>query len=267
MHKDFEQFIRERRYLSNVTDSTVHWYEQSFLRLNNPNPTEQDLKDFVVRLRKHGLSASSVNTFARAVNAYLRWKGIKLKVPKLRVEERVPEVFSAEDISKFAKWKPTTDSGRRLQTLVLLLADTGLRISEALGLTWRDVNFDDLLLLVKGKGRKERQVPFSYEFRRYLFRHQQKAKHDRVFATRDGQELMHRNVMRDVKNLCKRLNVRPPRRLLHAFRHSFATHAIRLGTNPFVLQRLLGHTTMTMTNKYVTLGTTDLQQGHRSLLG
>jgi integrase len=54
--------------------------------------------------------------------------------------------------------------------LVLALADTGCRISELLGLRWSDVNFDDLLITIKGKGDKQRIIPFSLELRKHFFR-------------------------------------------------------------------------------------------------
>ncbi len=71
--------------------------------------------------------------------------------------------------------------------LVCLLADSGARISEALGPKWTEVNFDDCLMTLHGKGDKTRIVPFSQELRRLLwkFRHE----HKLVFCTRDGRAL------------------------------------------------------------------------------
>jgi site-specific recombinase XerD len=54
---------------------------------------------------------------------------------------------------------------------------------------WEDVNFYDLLVTVRGKGNKQRIVPFSLELRKYLFKLQQQSKHNVVFATRDGHKL------------------------------------------------------------------------------
>jgi integrase/recombinase XerD len=81
-----------------------------------------------------------------------------------------------------------------------------------------------------------------------------------------GTHLGPRDARRDVSQLCLALHINRPARLLHAFRHSWASNAVKQGMNTFVLQRLLGHTTMQMTNKYVTLRTNDLQNRHISLL-
>jgi integrase/recombinase XerD len=67
-------------------------------------------------------------------------------------------------------WKPKTFYQRRLHLLVLMLLDTGCRITEALTLHVREINLDNMLVTLDGKGRKQRVVPFSFEMRRSLFR-------------------------------------------------------------------------------------------------
>ncbi len=263
--KGFEEFIQEKTYLLNVSPATVHWYRHAFAKLTSPNPTQDDLKDSVIRMRKDGLTAQSVNCFGRAINTYLRWRGFDYKMPKLKVEEKVPDTFGKGDIAKFAGWKPKTDTKLRLQVLVLLLADTGVRINEALSLRWQDVSLGDLLLTVKGKGRKERRIAFSHELRRHLFHLKQKAKYDLVFSADLGKKLGHRNVMRDVSNLCQQLGIRRRGRLLHSFRHSFAMHYIQSGGSVFHLQAQLGHSDLEMTKMYVHLSPEHLRESHSRL--
>ena len=131
-----------------------------------------------------------------------------------------------------------------------MLLDTGCRITEALTLRVSDVDFDNLLLLLDGKGRKQRKVPFSFELRKALFRHTREfcpQQHMLVLGTRDGCKLGRRVVLRDVKLLCKRLGFDPPARTLHAFRHTFAVNYLRHGGSVFHLQKVLGHSTLEMT--------------------
>lgn len=259
----FEDFIRERRYLSNVSQRTIEWYRQSFKWLDNPNPTEADLKEFVIRMRQAGLAASSCNNRTRAVNAYLKWLGSGLKVPKMKESQRVLPTFSADDIQKIMRWKPKPYTRRRLQCLMLTLADTGIRINEALSLRWPDVDFDNLLLKVRGKGDKERLVPFSFELRRFLwkFRHE----YPLVFSTTTANKLERRVVLRDAKMICKKLGIKVPERTLHAFRHSFALQYLRRGGSVFHLQKVLGHSSLEMSRRYSNLTTSDLQAVHRQV--
>src|SRR5690349_574755 len=102
----FEEFIKERQYLTNVSPRTVQWYKESFKWLDNPNPTEKDLKAFVIRMREAGLSATSCNNRIRAVNSYLKWAGSTLKVSKLKEEKRVLPTFSESQISQLIRFKP-----------------------------------------------------------------------------------------------------------------------------------------------------------------
>jgi len=179
-----EQFIQERKYLKNVSPKTIEWHEQSLKWLGVEEPTEKQLKDCVIKMREAGLKASSVNCRLRSINAYLAWSGSALRVPKLKEEEFLPETFSAEEITRFAQWKPKSKSGQRARLLVLTLADTGLRVSEALSLRWQNVDLDNCLLTVLRKGRKERKVPFSIDLRRVLYKDAPRSSEEFVFSTR-----------------------------------------------------------------------------------
>ncbi len=259
----FEQFIKERQYLQNVSPRTIEWYRESFNWLVEPQPSQSDLKSFVIRMREKGLKPSSCNNRIRAVNAYLKWLESGLKIPKLKEEQRVLPTFSVEDIGKVAAWRPKSYCERRLLAIMLTLADTGCRISEVLSLSWSDVDFDNLLLTVTGKGAKQRKIPFSFILRKHLSRF--KHEHTLVFPTRHGRKLGRRDVLRDVKRICPKLGVNVPERTLHAFRHSFAIHYLRAGGSVFHLQKTLGHSDLAMTRKYANLLTEDLQKIHQKV--
>ena len=128
--------------------------------------------------------------------------------------------------------------------LILLLADTGVRVSEALHLRWSDLNFADLLMTVHGKGPKVRTIPFSPAMRKYLIRFEQHStksglKSDTIFCTRTGNALGRRTVNRDVHRLCKLLDIREPARIVHALRHSYALGALRAGASTMHVMRCL----------------------------
>jgi integrase/recombinase XerD len=172
--------------------------------------------------------------------------------------------FTDAQVKRLIAWKPKGKYQRRLHLVILLLLDTGCRISEALALRVADVNFEDLLVTLDGKGRKQRVVPFSFELRKSLFRYiGESLKPDSlVFASRTGTLWNRRNVLRDVKLLCKKLGFIPPGRTLHAFRHTFAVNYLRRGGSVFHLQKVLGHSTLEMTRRYANLVTVDLQAVH-----
>jgi integrase/recombinase XerD len=262
------QFIKERQYLSNVSPATLEWYRQSLHWLGTNTPSDADLKDFVMRMREKGLKATACNNRIRAVNAYLKWAGSTLRVPKLKEPQLILPTFSHPQVTRFATYRAKGFYPRRLHLIVLTLLDTGCRISEALGLRVEDCDLDNLLLTVTGKGEKQRRIPFSFELRRALVRYTSDyCPHPQefIFATRSARRLSRRVVIRDVKLLCERLGFEPPARTLHAFRHTFAVNYLRRGGSVFHLQKVLGHSSLEMTRRYANLMTEDLQAIHQKV--
>lgn len=264
----FVQFIKERRYLNNVSAATVEWYTHSFKWLPSEHPTQDDLKDAVLKMREKGLKATGCNSAIRAINAYLHWAAnpnIKcsplcshLRVQYLAEPEKVLPTFTLPQVKALISYRPKTFLQRRLHLIVLTLLDTGCRIDELLSLRAKDGDAENMLFTVMGKGRKERKVPFSFELRRALVKYMHDYKSDLIFATRRGRKLGRRNVLRDVKRLCVRLGITPPERTLHAFRHTFAVFYLRKGGSVFHLQKVLGHATLEMTRRYANMLTEDL---------
>jgi integrase/recombinase XerD len=249
----FDQFVKERRYIMNVSEATVRWYWCSWKAWKKYQP------DFIINARQAGVSAATLNCYLRALNGYFRWAGLPV-LPKLKQAEKVIATYGESDIEKIVKAK----CKGRAQTLCLLLVDTGMRIDETLSIEVSKIDFDNLLIRVMGKGSKERFIPFSFEMRKVLFRYKGD-KTGLLFSTRDGRKLKHRNVLRDVKEFLVRIGAKPPERLLHAFRHTFALNYLRRGGSVFHLQKILGHSTLDMTRRYCALTTDDLVQAHQGL--
>jgi len=272
----FEQFIRERQFLSNVSSSTLEWYKHSLKWLTSESSSQADLKDAVLRMREKGLKATGCNSAIRAINAYLHWNsaGSEVKcspackhprISQLKEPDLVLPTFSEKQIQSLVKHKPKRKCQKRLHLLVLFLLDTGCRITEALTLHVSDIDMENMLVTLDGKGRKQRIVPFSFELRKALFRYISdfKRKPDSLLlASRNETQLGRRVMLRDVKLLCKRLGFTPPPRTLHAFRHTFAVNYLRRGGSVFHLQKCLGHSTLEMTRRYANLMTEDLQAVH-----
>jgi len=261
----FAAFIQERRYLKNVSQSTISWYTHAFKWLPSKSPTEDELKNMVIRMRQAGLKETGCNAAIRAINVYLKWSKSGLKVQQLKEPKLILRTYTAAQVAKLVSWRPRGFYERRLHLLVLILLDTGARISEVLTLRVNDLDMDNLLMTLDGKGRKQRIVPFSLELRRTLFRYvkdYERKPEARLFATRTGTALGRMQALRRVKWLCSTLGFDAPPRTLHAFRHCFATFYLRRGGSVFHLQRVLGHSSLEMSRRYANLLTEDLQAIH-----
>ena len=160
-------------------------------------------------------------------------------------------------------------SGRnetRVRLIALAALDTGMRIQELVTLRRADVDFDNLIFRVHGKGNKQRLVPMSIELRKLLFRYYSQNSFDRVFCTSRGTQPTQRNLLRDFKLLCARLGITGVRCSFHTLRHTFACEYLRRGGNLEYLRRILGHAKITTTERYLrSLGIEDLQAVHNDL--
>src|SRR5262249_52045999 len=157
----FERFLRERRYLKNVTPKTVVWYETAFqafkrsVAVTGPGDlTKPLLQDFVVALRERGLSPVSCNTYLKAINAVLAWLHAEghvrdaLALSPQRTEKRVIQTLSDDHLGRLLAFKPSSTAQWRSYALACTLTDAGVRIEEALGLRRDDLDFDNLLIKV-----------------------------------------------------------------------------------------------------------------------
>jgi integrase/recombinase XerD len=277
----YEQFIRERQYLLNVSVKTVDAYRWAW-RAFEPalkgkvEVSKTDVLKRIAELRTQGLSAVTVNTYLRSVNAFCNWMlkegyvATLTKLPRLKEERKVLQTFSDTHITKLVSFRGASFGEHRTHLLVCLILDTGVRIDEALSVERSvDIDLDDLVLKIRhGKGGKERLIPISMQMRKLLFRFMQQWKpaySDWLFYAGEGERMVQRNALRDFKALCKQLGIIGVRCSFHTARHSFAVAYLRNGGDVFRLQRILGHSKLEMTRRYVNLKTEDLQAVHQRL--
>lgn len=263
----FQEFLREKLYLKNLSPKTKKSYGEAFKWFRGSELSKQGLSSFVVKMREGGLSPVTCNIYIRSMNSFLSWLNENghirepLKMKQLKEEKRVKQGYNDEELSRLLSFKPRTFYEWRLYALICLLADTGIRIEEALTIDVHKVDFDNLLIRVNGKGSKERIIPISIELRKILFRYIQQNKCSIVFHTRSGGRLSYRNILRDFERLCHKVGV--PYKSFHYLRRTFARHYITNGGSLFHLQRVLGHESITTTQRYVYLNVEDLQETHR----
>lgn len=196
------------------------------------------------------------------------------RVPKPKVGSYLIQPFSEEQVKKLlAQPDVTTFAGLRDFTLMCFLLDTGCRISEALALTYTDLDCQHRLARLMGKGRKERQVPFGEHtlawLERYLARRRESLDTDFVFVNQYGEQLTRNTVAQRIADYGDRAGLRGVRASAHTFRHTFGVCWL-LGKGDYKgdaisLQRILGHSTPAMTQRYVHLVGQDFRKLHDRL--
>jgi site-specific recombinase XerD len=276
------QFLAERRFLKNVTEKTLIWYETAFQSYQKTQPstalpTKASLQAWVIALRQRGVRAVSVNTWLKALNAFCVWLHQEGHVPApivikpLRAEKPVIATLTEAQVRTLLAVRPRGFRQWRRYAVICLLLDTGLRIDEALSVTTEDLDFDNLLLTVRnGKGRKDRIVPVSVETRKVLWSYARVRANTTGacgsplwFPSGNGGRWRQRNSLRSLYNLQQQLGL--PQFGWHRLRHTFATSWVRAGGDVVRLSRVLGHASLQMTMRYQHLDTADLQVAHQHL--
>lgn len=268
----FEQFLKERTYLKGSSKKTLTFYRSSFRAYQKFSgsatlPTKADLTAFVTGMREQGMKVVTCNTYIRGMNSFLSWLhenghlSEHLKIKQLKVDWKVMTYLSDAEVKALVSFKPKGTAQVRVWTIAMVCLDTGIRVEEALTLQRSRVDFDNCLLTVKGKGSKERTIPFSLELRRVLFRYLKDSNHELAFCTKQGYKLLYDNCRRDFKKMLEALGI-SCEGSFHVLRRTFARNYVRFGGNLFFLQKALGHTTLTMSRRYVELETEDLSAMH-----
>ena len=286
--KFIEAFLFSRRALG-VSEGTYELYRsrlkvffdfhvQASLSCDSPlDCTPSCIQSFFVYLQNNGRRLTTVFGYFRELRTFFRWLqeiGFRQDNPMARIkppkpEEPLPRTVTEEHfLATIKQLNPKDPIQLRWLTLFTLLFDTGARLGEALNLQVKDVDLQNRLIKVRGKGRKERIVPFGTKTASLLARHlavltAQKGRlddDDLVFQTSTGQRLCKRNVFRTWVRLQKKAGLKPLP--IHGLRHGFARIWLLSGGDAFSLQLILGHSDPTVTQKYVTLWASDLQRKH-----
>ena len=230
--------------------------------------TKNDVTAFLADLHRRGLAKSSVCRKLSALRAFYRFLRQRrlvtedpcasLSNPKLPKVH--PKVLNVDQAVHLVETDVAPDpEGLRDLALLEVLYGSGLRVSEALGLDFGDVDLDQRLVRVLGKGRKERVAPLTgpavERLRRYI--EQRGAfgpapREQAVFLGRKGGRLSRKQADRIVKAMALRSGV-PASISPHTLRHSFATHMLQAGADLRSVQELLGHSRISTTQRYTHL--------------
>lgn len=270
------QFIKEKRFLDNLSEHTIRSYKLALKWFNKLDGdfNKPALANFVIGLREAGMNTGGCNVKIRSVNSFLTWcfendyNPENHRIKKLKGEQVVIKTFSDAHIRSLANYKPKDGYQWRLHTICSLLIDSGARIDEILSMRDSSVNLEQLHINIRGKGSKERFVPISIEMRKvlhvYLTRKKIKSVGDLLFPTKYGTKIGYHNFLRDFKMHCDSLGIKNVRISPHGLRHYFAQNYLRMGGDLYRLARILGHTNIATTAIYLrSMGIESIREAHQ----
>lgn len=282
-----EQFLESLK-IKGLAFHTRRWHKENLqaivkvLRLkgypSEPNLiTEAMLKDIILEMVDAPLSPTTINHRIRSTKQfyhYLLSEDLVTYDPSERLDRKkaplsIIETFSEEDLERLLSVPDKTRFvGLRDYAIILFLLDTGVRLSELVGIKLVDIKMVDCeVIITMGKGGKHRRVFMSPKTKATLQKYLQ-ARGDildnpYLFVNSENLPMKGRNVQERLTLYGKKAKILGVRVSPHTFRHTFAKMYILRGGDPFSLQSLLGHSTLDMVRHYVNLWGNDLQKMHR----
>ena len=277
VEKAVDQFLRSLQE-RNASPHTIKAYSgdlESFAGYTGSRPWKEidhlTVRGFLSHLYEKGLSKTSVARSLAAVRSLYRWlaqQGVVEQNPaKLvatpKLPKKLPRVPTIEEINTVLEGEmPEVASFPERDRLLLeLLYGCGIRNSELVGINVDDIRLSAEAILIRGKGKKERYVPFGDAVRTalatYLPRRQQvvrgqKQNNAALLINQRGGRLTTRSVGRIIKTIAVARGL-PPDVHPHTLRHAFGTHLLEEGADLRAIQEMLGHERLSTTQRYTQL--------------
>ena len=271
-----------------LSKNTVLAYENDILgffdyfkNIEDPNEIKRiHFSEYTVYLAQNGLLSSSVTRKIASIKGFFRFlaanKEIKsnpsLSVSSPKIPKKLPKVISYEEIEKLLKNRLTIKE----KAVFELLYATGLRVSELVNLTVKNVDFKTGLIRTTGKGSKDRIVPMGKKAKEALFRYMKErnlllktkmgsgAESDYIFLNDKSEKISRQWVYNFIKKQGETINktISP-----HTIRHSFATHLLENGADLRAVQELLGHRSVVTTQLYTHISKKRLREVYFNING
>jgi integrase/recombinase XerC len=263
----------QRAYRSDLVQFVAWAHERGW---NEPSTiTKRELREYLAHMTDRGDERTSIVRRRASLRSYFSWmveRGHLLENPAVRLSAprpagHLPKIVVREQLEHLLDDDWGDDQWATLDRAVCeVLYGAGLRVSELCGLDVGSIDFNQGLLRVLGKGRKERIVPLHQRglesLRLWLDDARSEVANadspgEALFYNRRGHRLGTRDVRRILDNRVARGHIHP-----HALRHTYATHLLEGGADLRVVQELLGHESLTTTQLYTHVSKSRLQKVH-----
>ena len=256
-------------------ETFLNWLVEERIKLADVTP--QNIPYFLVKRKTEGCNELTIAkdiSGIRALGDFLErkeyWKeNVALLLERPKTVHALPKVLTEDQVDVLLESIDTSDNvGKRDDALFELIYSCGLRISEACTLKVANVHMDEQIILVHGKGDKERIVPFgkrAYDKLKFYMEEVRplltKGKNvPEVFVNYKGEAISRKGVWKRFKELETLSGVQAK---VHTLRHSFATHLLKGGADLRAVQELLGHSDLATTQIYTHVTNEQLEEAHK----
>jgi integrase/recombinase XerD len=267
----FRRYLADRHNLHNLVHLTKH-HVRDFIRY-----LQVEAKTPVTN---HPLSGATIRGYGRSIQAFLAWAVREEYITSSQVgritlpkePSKIVNTFSPAQVkSLLDTCRGTGSRGQRDQTMLLLMLDTGLRLTEVINITVEDLHLAEGTIKVRiAKGNKERMVPVGSLLQKYLWKYltayRPKPLTDQthnLFLTTDGLPLKKSGVQQMLRRRGRAAGIAGVRCSPHTVRHTFAKNYVLNGGDIFSLQKILGHSSLSTVKIYLNLFAVDVKAQHQ----
>ena len=283
MNQDYiSEFLTYLELDLNYSDNTIKSYENDLNKLvlytkkDFLKYTPKDIEKYINSL--NDLSPASVahtiSTLKTFYNYYVKTNKIvsnpadSIKSPKLGLH--LPDFLTEDEIDVLLDIDVVDAFSARNKAILELMYGTGLRISEVINLEFKNIDFDDCIVRVMGKGSKERIVPINdvalKSLKNYIDNYRpsmlKKEINNYLFLNNHGDKMSRQGIFKMIKKECLikgiKKDISP-----HTLRHTFATHLLENGADLRIIQELLGHSDISTTQIYTHITNEKLHEEYK----
>lgn len=236
-----------------------------------------DLREFVGFIHEMKLGESSQSRIISGIKAFFRYLILEniiesdpselLESPK--IGQKLPEILTENEIEDLINVIDLSlPEGERNKAIIETLYGCGLRVSELINLKINNLHFKEGIILVTGKGDKQRLVPIGSSAQKQILIYKDQVRinlipkrkeEEYLFLNQRGSRLSRQMIFIIIRKLAEKAGIRKTISP-HTFRHSFATHLVQNGADLRAVQELLGHVSITTTEVYTHLNEKDLRK-------
>lgn len=271
MDKEIEEYIEYCIVEKNLSINTINSYKNdlkhysSYFKKSIKDISRDDISKFIEKLKEDKLDERTINHIVGSIKGlhnyfsmHYNMGNVTESVLRLKTSKKLPKVLTMDEVNKILDIDCNTIYDYRNKAMLELMYSSGLRVSELLSLTLTDVDLNNNLVKVYGKGSKERIIPigdyatsalekYISECRNALLK---KGRYtDILFLNNHGKKMSRSGFFKIIQKIADDKGIKKEISP-HTLRHSFATHMLMCGADLRSIQELLGHENMSTTSIY-----------------
>ena len=279
------EYLKYLKIDKGYSDNTIYSYKHDlnkflkyFGNININLINEDKLKKYVKYLNEINLNTKSISRNISCIKSFYKFLIINkyidnnvsdsIYIPKVR--KKLPNTLTIDEIEMILDIKLTDNFSYRNKAILELMYATGLRVSEVVNLKLQDIDLNEDIIRIFGKGSKERIVPigdyakdyveeYLYKYRTSMLKQE---KCESLFINNHGKKMTRQAVFKIIKKQAFlkgiKKDITP-----HLIRHSFATHMLKYGADLRTIQELLGHSDISTTQIYTHVTNEELKKNYK----